>query len=260
MAAGWYPDPAGPGQLRWWDGWAWTAATRPFAPARPPIGPSPPSASADLDAERGAGRTAAGAVVAGAVVYAGQYVAGALLFGRVIRAVRDSFSSTGDGPGAPPVPPHVAVVSATLAQVAEVALLVVGVLFLIWFQRAATLAHRAGLPSRRSPNWAAVGFLVPVVNLWFPYRSALDLFPPDHPDRRLVGRWWALWLVTSSAGLPVAAAAAVSMPAALGAAAVAAAVAALAARAARRLIVAVGAAHAALVPGSPSLPVGGSEW
>jgi hypothetical protein len=26
---GWFPDPQGPGQLRFWDGYQWTAATRP---------------------------------------------------------------------------------------------------------------------------------------------------------------------------------------------------------------------------------------
>jgi hypothetical protein len=27
-AAGWYPDPSGGGQMRWWDGYRWTDASR----------------------------------------------------------------------------------------------------------------------------------------------------------------------------------------------------------------------------------------
>jgi hypothetical protein len=38
--AGWYPDPQDPGQQRYWDGVAWTEATRPsgIAPPPPPTG------------------------------------------------------------------------------------------------------------------------------------------------------------------------------------------------------------------------------
>src|SRR5262245_57105928 len=41
VPAGWYPDAAQPGQLRWWNGIAWTDDVQPLAPMPPP----PPVAS-----------------------------------------------------------------------------------------------------------------------------------------------------------------------------------------------------------------------
>ena len=38
-------------------------------------------------------------------------------------------------------------------------------------------------------------FLVPVINLWWPYQSTRDLLPAGHPDRPLVLRWFLLWVV-----------------------------------------------------------------
>ncbi|MCA1692002.1 MAG: hypothetical protein LC733_07335, partial [Actinobacteria bacterium] len=31
--------------------------------------------------------------------------------------------------------------------------------------------------------------------LWWPYQSTCDLFPPGHPARRRVLRWFLLWVV-----------------------------------------------------------------
>ena len=41
---GWYPDPAGSGGTRWWDGQGWTGHVQPSAPLPPP--PPPPPAGA----------------------------------------------------------------------------------------------------------------------------------------------------------------------------------------------------------------------
>jgi hypothetical protein len=45
----WYPDPSGSGQLRFWDGAAWTAHVKPVSPAAP-ILPAPALAG-QLDAQ-----------------------------------------------------------------------------------------------------------------------------------------------------------------------------------------------------------------
>ena len=74
------------------------------------------------------------------------------------------------------------------------------ILFIIWLYRAATLARRAGLPARRSTLWAWLGFLVPIVNFWFPYQVARDTVPAGDPARRTVRLWWTCWLL-QGAGL-----------------------------------------------------------
>jgi hypothetical protein len=58
---------------------------------------------------------------------------------------------------------------------------------MIWLHRAATFARRARLPARRATVWAWLGFIIPVVNFWFPYQVATDAMPPGDPARRLVG-------------------------------------------------------------------------
>ena len=84
--------------------------------------------------------------------------------------------------------------AAALAEVGQVGLLVVGVLFLVWFHRSSVNARALGLPARREPGLAVAGFVIPIVNLWWPYQSTRDLFPPEHPRGRVL-QWFLLWMV-----------------------------------------------------------------
>jgi hypothetical protein len=97
--------------------------------------------------------------------------------------------------------PRSAIAVNLLSSLFSLGLLVVGVMWIIWFHKAATVASQAGVPARRSPGWAIGAWFIPIGNWWLPYQSALDLFPPGHPGRQQVKRWWALWLATSLAGL-----------------------------------------------------------
>ena len=78
--------------------------------------------------------------------------------------------------------------------------LVVGVLFMTWFYRAARSGWSSGLPARRSPMLATLSFIIPVVNLWWPYQAAMDMVPADDARRSLIQRWWALWLFATLCG------------------------------------------------------------
>lgn len=133
-----------------------------------------------------------------------------------------------------------------------VALVALGVLA-VWTYRAAANAASLGLPARRSPGLATAAWVIPVVSLWWPYQTVCDVLPPGHPTRRLVLRWWVLYLLMS-VGLLLVAPAPVGPPfvvvaACLLAAGIAASVAVLF----RRIVADVLAAHEAArnPPGGP---------
>jgi hypothetical protein len=227
--------------FRWWDGSQWTNDLRGGAGGADP--------RADLEDETKAGRLASKALWVGAAAHAGQAVVWALLFGRIFHAVRQQLHAPlkADGTRAPLVLPHGVSGLYVLSQLAGIALLAVEVIFVIWFYKAATLAVRAGLPARHSPAWAVVGWIIPVISLWFPYQSAVDLFPPGHSGRRKVNRWWALYVSMNISLGVVAVASFASSRAALAIAVLAAGLGLAAASAAVALIDEVDRVHAGLL-------------
>ncbi|MGW1192808.1 DUF2510 domain-containing protein [Streptomyces sp. NPDC002559] len=81
---GWYPDAAIPGTERWWDGAAWTAHTRPTAPAPQQFGPPAPpdgtvARTGGASGGSGSGATRVVALAVAALVVVGAAVTGALL-------------------------------------------------------------------------------------------------------------------------------------------------------------------------------------
>jgi hypothetical protein len=134
-----------------------------------------------------------------------------------------------------------------VSQLSGLVMLVVEVIFLVWFYNAAAVASRAGLPARRSPAWAVVGWLIPIVSFWFPYQSAVDFFPPGHPSRKMAGRWWALYLSMSLSLIVVLAASLAGTAVGEAVAVLAGALSLAAALAARALITEVGRVHAGLL-------------
>jgi hypothetical protein len=264
---GWYPDPATPTMVRWWDGNSWTNDARPtagftgggFSGAGFPGAAPPPggyqgtvpvaNAATDLAAETKAGRWAALALLGGALAYSCQYLLDALLFGRIWRAIRDWANQPLSSDGTRPrlVLPHSLVALNFLSPVVSFALLGAGILFLLWFEKAATVASRAGLPARHSAGWAVGGWFVPILSFWYPYQSAIDMFPAGHPGRKKVNRWWALWLATQFASFFVIVGALISTGFGLGMGVVAIALAFSAAAAGRAVIDEVDRVHAGLV-------------
>lgn len=86
--------------------------------------------------------------------------------------------------------------------------LVAGLAFLVWMWRAYTNATFFGgeASQRRTQGWAVFGWIVPVVNFWFPYQMMSDIWrasPPVRVSRTapIVGCWWAAYLGTSLASV-----------------------------------------------------------
>lgn len=232
MNPGWYPDPWTPGLVRWWDGTAWSAHTAPvLMPADPRI---------DLSNEQRAARRASIAVLFIPVVNVLDVLLLVVVLGDFVDRVHrwDAIGRYGAPPNA---------VYSPLFNLGGLALIAVQIFVMIWLHRAATLARRAGLPSQRDPVWAVLGFLIPIVNFWFPYQVAVGCFPPGDPRRKVAGYWWTWYLIGTFALVPVAVAAFFSRPVAVCFGVVAVGAAAMTTLWARRLIAAIGAAHEKLL-------------
>jgi hypothetical protein len=86
---------------------------------------------------------------------------------------------------------------------------------MVWGHHITQTARALGLRTALSPGWAAAGWLVPIVNFWFPYQVVRDALPPGHPARHQVGWWWGLHIGTSIIGV-IATIAAIASPGAGG--------------------------------------------
>ncbi|KUN10628.1 hypothetical protein AQI95_01695 [Streptomyces yokosukanensis] len=80
-------------------------------------------------------------------------------------------------------------------------------LFLSWLLK---LRENARALSGDTPKylgiWVFLGWIVPVVNLWFPRGIVVDAFRSSAPGRRLpasVNVWWGLWLIGLLTGVGI---------------------------------------------------------
>ncbi len=177
---GWYDDPWGQAPLRWWDGNTWTGHTsdgshlRPAATGRPI---NQQSRADRLEAERRIAPWLRGVLFLWPL-------ATALSLGGFATAI-DQLQDTATGD--PAFPTYFWV-----AQLGGLVGIAVSVLRIIWLYRAASLARDLGFDARREPLHAAIGWLIPIINYWWPYQGLTDCFPADQrPDRRIAW-WWGM--------------------------------------------------------------------
>ncbi|MEI2730095.1 MAG: DUF4328 domain-containing protein [Candidatus Nanopelagicales bacterium] len=245
---GWYRDPwepsANSGQLRWWDGLGWTSAI-----ANPASAFSNPDPRKDFENEVKYGRWARVGLIVGAASYLLLYPSSVFLASMFRESVDQLGLDRQSG---------LAANNARTAEVFQdlnifsmavnlinVGLLVAGVLFVLWFYHAATVARRLGMRARHSPAWAVGGFIVPIISFWWPYQSAMDCLPSDDVARGRVKWWWGLWIAMGVVGLATYIASFFSLTLGIGMAIVAMVIAVLAALAARDVIRAIERAHRA---------------
>lgn len=186
---GWHPDPWAAAALRYWDGRQWTGHVTGM-----PGGPAP---TLRLAEERTAARWAKVGLAWAGPALGVSSISSAFQW-HWISEHWDALTTPGS-----PVDNRGNSGAAVLGQLALVALLIGAVLFLLWFHRSASLALSSGLNARRNPGLATASFLIPVLNLWWPYQSTLDLLPEHHPARKVVRRWWLLWIGCTVGGLAI---------------------------------------------------------
>ena len=89
-----------------------------------------------------------------------------------------------------------------LDRAADITIFGLSILFVVWFYRARINAERHGYWQRRARGWAFWGWIVPIVNLWFPFQIMGDIWRAGLPAEQrgetawLPALWWTSWLLS----------------------------------------------------------------
>ena len=198
---GWYPDPWQAAPSRWWDGEQWTshvtqtdgasgaaAATAPGA-ARA-VRSTRPTVTKPADANVAVGREAGVATWLRWAVLLPPLL-GLVSLSGTARAVRNAIDAA-QGDATPSTSDGATVGS----QLAGMVALAVTIGQMLWLHRSVAAGRALGLRGRRSPGWAAAGWVIPIVNYWWPYQDVGAMFPDGHRPLRQLRCWWALHVVS----------------------------------------------------------------
>jgi hypothetical protein len=89
-----------------------------------------------------------------------------------------------------------------LDNAADATIFGLSILFVVWFYRARINAERHDYWQRRARGWAFWGWIVPIVNLWFPFQIMGDIWRAGLPAEQrgetawLPALWWTCWLLS----------------------------------------------------------------
>ncbi len=204
----WLPDPWGAATYRWWDGRAWTATIHPpKEPSPTPTSAPQPGPYARPDAyvpvvspqaspilavehEAGAGHAARVALLVAMVGQAATTLASVGELQRTLKLVDRVLSSKNGSLPKTTMNPALGLVS----NLGSLAVLVCGVLFVIWAYRAAKAARMLGLAGQWGPGWFIGAWFIPVANLVIPYLCIKSLLPHGDQGVRAVRLWWAFYV------------------------------------------------------------------
>lgn len=194
--AGWHADPWAAGQLRYWDGSTWTEHTHTpaFLGAQEPKRP----------------RRIGGLSTAATVLVAAQVLLSFASTVLLLMVFADPFLVDwyrDPNLGYEALTRSQAALAATSDSADLLALLsywVAAVVVMVWLWTARANAEAlSARPHTRSRHWAWAGWIVPVVNLWFPYQVVRDVDSASDPrtahqadasTRRDVGAWWTFFV------------------------------------------------------------------
>lgn len=181
--AGWHADPWREATWRWWDGSQWTGYTDKTTPMS-----TSAAVAAELATERTWARWARIAVTVNPVFQILALVGASIQW----RWIADHWDDVVNGTSSTAGPS-----SASIFSYLGLPALGVVVLLILWLYRAGATARAAGLPLRRDPGLGAVSFIIPVLQLWWPYRAARDAVGADARAQQLVVRWWTAWIAST---------------------------------------------------------------
>ena len=74
-----------------------------------------------------------------------------------------------------------------LDKTADITIIGLSILFVVWFYRARINAEQHGYRQRRARGWAFWGWIIPIVNIWFPFQIMGDIWRAGLPAPSLVG-------------------------------------------------------------------------
>lgn len=180
---GWYHDPMGHAPMRWWDGTRWTEHTADWTGIRPAAAPiHQPDRATLLERERKVAPWLRGLLLLWPIAVA-------LSLGGMVSSLDQIANGTDSSLPA----------LWWVGQLGALVGIAVTVLRMVWLYRAAVVARSLGLRTRREPLHAALGWLIPIINYWWPYQGVTDLFPEgERPDRRIAW-WWTTSIVSQLA-------------------------------------------------------------
>ncbi|MEU6125265.1 DUF4328 domain-containing protein [Streptomyces sp. NPDC047123] len=177
-------------------------------PPAPPSPAAPPGRPARLSSPIGLSRAVM--VLLGVVMAVDLY---ALWAGTVVRDVMADMIGGRIGDSLQADAEHADELYAFSGSLQLGALITTCVVFLVWFHRVRVNAEVfAPAIHRKSRGWTVGGWFVPIVNLWFPRRIAVDIWDASGPrevllarsmtldttspgaPHRLLNTWWTLWV------------------------------------------------------------------
>jgi len=199
-APNWYPDPAGGPRQRYWDGATWTSHLW------PPI---------NVDELATTARRAKTAILIAVPVQVAAIELNGVQIRSTIKTTRESIDQMNEqfspvtgpqqapNPVLPPMTPIQPTGVSALGSLTSLPILVIGIVFVMWFSKAATIAKQLGRPAKWSPGWAIGGWFIPIGSFFIPYGVGRDLLRAGDPRRSSVKSWWALYMGSAvlSAGL-----------------------------------------------------------
>jgi hypothetical protein len=249
---GWYADPSGEFEWRWWSGVAWTTYTS----AKPGF-VSNSTRLAQLAAEARIVRLASWAALVLAIgmllgVAADWSIAG--VFARDLHWFRQAMkqSQTTHGSATLPLPPTPSPGVLAWSWIAWPFTVGSEATLMIWQYRSAKVAVSLGYPAVVSPGWGVAAWFIPVIALWMPYLAVRGLVPEGHPTRRLMRYWWFSVVLAVLLGMALLATLAFAHP--VGVALIAPEVISIVALGVltRAIVIGVGTAHAAASAANPT--------